>query len=272
MMKKALFLLLTLSISIPFIGYAQDSTRTERKSTSVLKRIKNARYDSLENLPRNEVFFNTAPYIVYLLGGSMEGPRLQGMYKRVNKTYNGALRIGFGFQPSVYSNWGNSSTTIYPVNDTTRISNSFWKYASPAAVGRLGYEWRGQQKNRFQFWAGFDVMAGTFSRNYQLVDVEEYKDNNGDWQPDFSFGTQSAVYYAQHREQFFMAGMNLNLGLRFTLNRHFLITAQSGYEAFWLTGTDYSQVSRTQLIKRDVSRFDLNMPGIINELAVVFRF
>jgi hypothetical protein len=265
-------LLLLSCLLIAVSAYSQDTVRAEKKSTGVLMRLKNARYDSLENLPRNEVFFNTAPYIVYLLGGSMDGPRLQGMYKRVNKTYSGALRVGFGIQPSTYSNWGNSASTIYPINDTLRIANTFWKYASPAAVGRLGYEWRGQQKKRFQFWAGFDVMAGTFSRNYQLVDVEEYKDNNGDWQPDFSLGAQSAVYYAQQREQFFMAGMNLNLGLRFTLNRHFLITAQSGYEAFWLTGSDYTQVSRTQLLKRDVSQFDLNMPGIINELAVVFRF
>lgn len=271
-MKKLIKFLLLLCILTPVVGYSQDTIRAERKSNSVFKRIKHARYDSLENLPRNEVFFNTAPYVVYLLGGSMDGPRLQGMYKRVNKNYSGALRLGFGIQPSPYSNWENIETTLYPVNDTFRIANSFWRYSSPAVVAKAGYEWRGAQKKRFQFWAGFDIAGGTFSRNFQLVDVEEYKNANGNWQPDFSIGSQSTVYYAQKREQYYMAGMNVNAGLRYTINRHFLVTAQAGYEALWVTGKDYSQVSRTQLISRNVSQFDLNMPGFVNELAVVFRF
>lgn len=265
------FLLLVV-ISIPVIGFSQDSIKTERKSSSVFKRIKQARYDSLENPPRNEIFFNAAPYVVYLLGGNMDGPRLQGTYKRVNKNYSGALRFGLGVQPSVYSNWGNIETTLYPVNDTFRIANSFWKYSSPAVTAKIGYEWRGVQKKRFQFWAGFDVTGGTFSRNFQLVDVEEYKDSDGNWRPNYSPGSQPVTYYAQHHEQYYMAGMNVNVGLRYTINRHFLVTAQAGYEALWITGKNYTQVSRTQLINGNVSQFDLNMPGIVNELAVVFRF
>ncbi|MGL5889857.1 MAG: hypothetical protein ACRC3B_08225 [Bacteroidia bacterium] len=271
-MKKIIKLILVLSTFIPVICYAQDTTQTKSKSKSVFKCLNNARFDSLENPGRNEVFFNVAPYMVYLLGGTMEGPRLQATYKRVNKNYNGAFRFGLGLQPSVYSNFENVESVIYPVNDTFRIANSFWRYSSPAAVAKVGYEWRGEQKKRFQFWAGFDLTGGTFTRNYQLVDVEEYKDMNGNWQPDYRNGLQSTVFYEQHRERFFMAGMNLNLGLRYTINRYFLITAQAGYEAFWLTGETYTQVSRTQLVKRDVSQFDLNMPGIVNELAVVFRF
>lgn len=264
---NVLFLLLcagTLTLS------AQETTA--QASSGRLKFLKSNPSDSLLPPGRNELFFDVAPYVSFLLGGRVDGPTIRGMYKRVNASGTGAVRLGIGLQPAFYSNSNNVETTVYPFNDTIRYSNNYWKFTSPSVVARVGYEWRGKQRNRFQFWSGIDVIGGTFSRNFQLVDVQEVRTSTGEWKPDLSPGTQTFVYHQQHKEQFYSAGLAMHAGVRYTINRRFLVTAQTGFISQVVMGKEYSRISRTELVSNDVAVIDFNTPAIINELAIVYRF
>ncbi len=270
-MKLRAFSLL-FSVIIPIIISAQDTTKIVGNKNNRLLWVRTVSPDSLTNPGRNEISLNIIPVAHFLMGGYGYQYRLTAMYKRVAPDYRRAWRFGVGAYNSQYDIWGDDFRHIYLTSDSTRTVNQFSINGSPSLRANVGYEWRGKGRRKLQTWFGTDLIAGGFTEQYILSDYYEIRDSTGSWRQDFVIGLRDFEIYEAKRSFFFQTGVSVNAGLRYALNRYFLINFQTGADAFVYFGRSYHQTSRTTLGSVQKAKFGFHTPGILNEVALVFRF
>jgi hypothetical protein len=270
MNPRAFFLFFT--AIIPIVTSAQDTTKIVGNKNNRLLWVRTVSPDSLTNPGRNEISLNIIPVAHFLMGGYGYQYRLTAMYKRVAADYRSAWRFGVGAYNSEYAIWGDDFRHIYLTSDSTRTINQFSINGSPSIRGNFGYEWRAKGRRKLQTWFGADIIAGGFTEQYILSDYYEIKDSTGNWRQDFVLGLRDFEIYEAKRSFFFQTGVSVNAGLRYALNRYFLINFQTGADAFVNFGRVYQQTSRTTLGSVQKTNFDFHIPGILNEVALVFRF
>lgn len=251
---------------------AQDTTKIADGKNGRLLWIRHISPDSLSNPGRNEISLNIIPLAHIIMGGYGYEYRLSTMYKRVSSDYRRAWRFGVGAYSTGIGFFGDDYNHYYITSDTTRTVNRFSINNSPSIRGNIGYEWRGKGRRRLQTWIGADVIAGGFIERYILSDYFEVKDSVGNWRQDFAIGLRNFEIYEAKRSFFFQTGVSVNAGLRYALNRSFVINFQTGADAYVYFGTAYQQASRTTLKAVSKRAFGLHTPGILNEVSVVFRF
>ncbi|MCU0435270.1 MAG: hypothetical protein MUC87_17575 [Bacteroidia bacterium] len=269
-MKKNLFLL-TFICTSTFV-LAQDTTKIAGGKKNRLVWISAVSRDSLNNPGRNEISTNIIPFAGFLMGSYGNDLHVTLMYKRVSADYRKAWRFGVGMYESETYSWGNTFTQYYQVTDTSRIANQFMISGTPSFRANIGYEWRGKGRRRLQSWIGADLIAGGFVDRYNLADFKEIKDSTGEWGWDFSSGTNAYEPYGQNRSFFFQAGVSVNAGLRYALNRYFLINFQTGADVYAYMGTEYKRVTRTTMRSEKTTGVGIHAPALINEVSLVFRF
>jgi hypothetical protein len=85
-------------------------------------------------------------------------------------------------------------------------------------------------------------------------------------------GMRPIEMYDQKRSFFFQAGVSVNAGLRYALNRYFLINFQTGADVYAYMGMEYKRLTRTTMRSERVTAFSIQTPGILNEVSLVVRF
>jgi hypothetical protein len=268
---KKLVCLLTFLSAVLFL-HAQDTTRIAGGRNGRLLWVRHISPDSLSNPGRNEISLNIIPLAHIIMGGYGYEYRLSTMYKRVSSDYRRAWRFGAGVYSTELGFWGDDYNHYYITSDTTRIINRFSINNSPSIRGNIGYEWRGKGRRRLQSWIGADLIAGGFIERYILSDYKEVRDSVGNWGQDWMIGVRNFEIYEAKRSVFIQTGVSVNAGLRYALNRSFVINFQTGADAYVYFGTAYTQASRTTLKPLSKTAFGLHTPGILNEVSVVFRF
>jgi hypothetical protein len=269
-MKKLICILSLLPVVL-FL-HAQDTTKIAGGKTGRLLWVSSVSPDSLNNPGRNEISLNIIPLAHIIMGGYGYGYRLNTMYKRVASDYRSAWRFGVGAYSTTLGFWGDDYSDYYITSDTTRTINRFSINNSPSVRGNIGYEWRGKGRRRLQSWIGADLIAGGFFERYVLSDNFEVRDSVGNWGQNFVSGLRNFEIYETRRSFFFQTGVSVNAGLRYALNRWFVINFQTGADVYAYFGTAYTQESRTTLKAVSKTAFDFHTPGILNEVSVVFRF
>jgi hypothetical protein len=263
---------LLLSVCVSLILAAQDTTKIVGGKNNRLLWVRKVSPDSLKNPGRNEISLNSIPVAHFLMGGYGYQYRISAMYKRVSADYRSAWRFGVGAYNSERDLWGDDYIHYYITSDTTRTVNRFSINGSSSIRGNFGYEWRSKGRRKLQTWMGTDISAGGFTEQYLLSDYYEVKDSIGNWRQDFVIGLRDFEIYDARRSFYFQTGISVNAGLRYSLNRYFLINFQSGVDAFVYFGKEYQQASRTTLKSVQKTELGYHIPGILNEVSLVFRF
>lgn len=263
---------LSLSVAVSLIASAQDTTKIIDGKANRLLWVRKVSPDSLTNPGRNEISLNIIPVAHFLMGGYGYQYRFNAMFKRVAADYRSAWRFGVGAYNSERDLWGDDFRHYYITSDSTRTVNQFSINGSPSIRGNFGYEWRSKGRRKLQTWIGTDLIAGGFTEQYILSDYYEIKDSTGGWRQDFVIGLRDFEIYEARRSFYFQTGISVNAGLRYALNRYFLINFQTGADAFVYFGKEYQQASRTTLKAAQKTAFGFHTPGILNEVALVFRF
>ena len=220
---------------------------------------------------KNEIGLNVAPVLTVLMGGSLYTTRYGMTYK---KMYNEKRNFRFGIS---YDETFDNSSMPQPYlseyeNDTTRVdyygyfkSNYKWRFA-------VGYECVWGKKKLKQF-AGADIIGGfyrTYSNSYEnVMHVDTILP------PATNAGTYETLIevrdVATHNSTTKFIGLSPFYGIKYPLGNRWEVSAQIGYDMSFGISKGTSTFNGQQT-NATVYTFDLNTPGLINDVSLIYRF
>ncbi|HET6992472.1 MAG TPA: hypothetical protein VFJ43_14150 [Bacteroidia bacterium] len=272
---KPIFILLA---SLFFISvHAQDSTARHGRLKITYTRGNNNHRDSIIPAGRNEIYLNIAPAFTVLLGASPNYElNLSCFYKRTLKNPRLALRMGFLFKPEVFLNNGfdfNNDDWYFDVTDTSRIVNRFQANRKNKFQLNAGMEWRSKGNKRWSTFAGLDLIGGIYKQSYLLYDENEILDSTGHWRFDLNTAAGGIDLLDYKQNISWYVGLSPKAGLRYAFNSHWMMSVQTGFEAYYLNTKYYKRDSfGTSIQSNNANYFNFNINSILDEFSVVYRF
>jgi hypothetical protein len=271
---RILPVILALFLCVP--AFAQDTTAKKIKEPRRIHlKPPGAVNDSIPGAGPNEISFNLSPVVVTVLGGAPGyESRFSLFYKRSLENPRAAFRAGILFRPQSRNPFFSSDPWYFNETDSTRTRNEFhYNTAKPWQLS-LGMEWRskGAHHKRVSGFISADAIAGFYNQNYSLFDFAEKKDSTGQW-TSVMFATNSVVQLDNKRARNWYAGINPNVGVRYAFGRHWLVFLQTGVDIVYAHHEQYTRSGLgTSLVKESWESLDLNISGMFNEFAIVYRF
>lgn len=265
------FLFLASFFLLPLFLFSQD-TATHRKP--LLKPFSGYMKDTIVPAGPNEFAFNLAPFFTTMLGASPNDEfRTSLFYKRQLGHPRNYLRVGVMYKPGMPANI-DSDDIIFTLTDSTRYRNAFEVNRKRPLQFNLGLERRSKGSWRWQTYAALDIMYGFYNRKYELTDYSEKLDTSGTWQIDFSSQQPKLVLDSKTTSNWYF-GASPAIGLRYAFNRRWLLSLQTGMDAYVFHGEEYKRASSSQgysLESKKLSYSEFTTTGLFNEFALTFRF
>ncbi len=231
--------------------------------------------DSIPAAGPSEISFNLSPVAVTVLGGAPGyESRFSLFYKRSLENPRAVFRAGILFRPRSRNAFYNEEIWYFNETDSTRTRNEFqYNTARPWQLS-IGMEWRskGAHHKRISGFVSLDAIAGFYNQTYSLYDFAEKKDSTGQWVNDY-FSASSVVTLDSRKAKNWYVGMNPNVGVRYAFSRHWLIFLQTGVDIVYAQHEYYERSGLgTSLVGERYRSLDIDIQGMFNELALVYRF
>ena len=231
------------------------------------------KFDSTK-VRKNELGLNIAPLAVALMGGSSYYPRYALTYKRWF-TEKRAIRIGVSYNEQVgdYPLGGLPYKTLQLTDSTRRDYYSYYQ-ANEKYQLNLGYQFIFGKRKLKQF-AGIDLILGLYhSHYYSYAETIEF-DTTGVGQS--NAGLYETLLYStdlgttNYDTKFI--GLSPFYGIMFPVSKRFSVSAQVGYDfTYGITTATKSIYSAGQPQSYTYNVFEINSPGIVNDVSLIYRF
>ncbi|MFI5149568.1 MAG: hypothetical protein ACHQRM_07520 [Bacteroidia bacterium] len=223
---------------------------------------------------RNDIAFNVIPTFQFLSGAYMGGQtrRFSVIYRHLNK-HNFYLRYGIVIDriKTRYSNTTDSTYTLVSQTDSTQI-RKFDKGSPSFAKPRLvfGFE-KEKGKKKLRQYYGLDISVGAF-RYYTTQYFHSYTLNlNNQTNPWVASPVGDVLIQRLDVSALFL-GFSPFYGIRYQFTKHFLISAQVGFDMMLDAQTDKIENANHDIIHQPDNRFEANTPGLLSDLSFVYRF
>ncbi|MCX6312975.1 MAG: hypothetical protein NT084_15245 [Bacteroidetes bacterium] len=271
--------LLFLSSLIFLSANAQEVSEKHKNQKLTFKSTEPSKRDTIIPAGRNEFYLNTAPVFSSMLGGyQTTEARYSLYYKRVLKNPRMALRFGVMYRPERRTSNSNLYDTWYfNTTDTSRIANVFARSPENKWQLNVGLEWRSKKVGRWSTFWGCDLLGGFYSGSYSLYNVQQTLAPNGHWTSSSdNFGNVFTSNFVQldHQRSFgWYAGVSPFFGARYAFNSHWMISAQTGFDAYLMGAQSFGRnTTATALIHENYNSYNFNIPSLINQFDLVYRF
>ncbi len=259
-------------------AFSQDTTSTAKKKKEpgrVHLKPPGVINDSIPAAGPNEISFNLSPIAVTVLGGAPGyESRFSLFYKRSLQNPRAVFRAGILFRPRSRSSFLDEEVWYFNETDSTRTRNEFqYNTAHPWQLS-IGMEWRSREAHnkRISGFVSLDAIAGFYNQTYSLYDFAEKKDSTGQWVNDYSQGS-SVVTLDSRKANNWYVGVNPNVGVRYAFGRHWLVFLQTGVDVVYAQHEYYERSGLgTSLTGERYQSLDIDIQGMFNELALVYRF
>ncbi len=232
-----------------------------------------------EKTKRNEIGVNIAPFVSGIMGASTYSPKFSVLYKRVIKEKN-AFRVSASFQPDSYYNVG-ENYGIISYTDSTQLRRYYMNDDRGKLQANAGYEWRRGKKRIKYFW-GADLIGG-YHKQFSWISDQYYKLEKNYPYPTTT-GTDTLYHYTidtdkpgmivkTEETQYYYVGLSPFAGLTCPLTKRFILSAQIGFDAYMAFGKYRVDDHANSIYSTsDITMFEFNMPGLVNEVSLNYRF
>ena len=212
-MKRTLTLLLGIILALPLFAQ-EEAPKILRHEFNLGFSDVLARDDGQDNLAYTYVFFDgdLIPIFANANGAGLPDQSRYGIGYKYH-TNKGAIRVAADF------NYRNNTVTSDPSETETFRRENSSDYTLSGVGGRLGYELPLVKKEKFNFYAGLDVLSYFSQLKTKTTTVTEELIWTGEW-----VRNEDTSEYTYDYQAF---GTGLALGLRYFLTDHLSVTAES---------------------------------------------